>query len=299
MKKAVNTAICTSTSSLQRVQALAEQLVIPVLDVETHRYPDGESGVRIDGEVPTNVIVLADLAHPDDKFLPLAFLLDNLRELGAQRITLVAPYLPYLRQDKRFRDGEAITSRTFAKLLSPLCERIVTIDPHLHRYHKLEEIYAAEGTVLTAAFRVGEWIKENVARPVLVGPDSESGQWVERAAKHAGLPCAVLEKSRHGDRDVEVHLPESFEHASHTPVLVDDIISSGHTMAETVRALVARGSAPPVCIGVHAVLADGALELLMEAGAARVVTTNTISNTLADIDVLPDIAEALRDAHIR
>lgn len=291
-------AICSGTSSLQRVQLLAEYLALPVLDVETHRYPDGESGVRIKSAVPPHVIVLADLAHPDEKFLPLVFLLDGLRELGAQRITLVAPYLPYLRQDKRFHAGEAVTSRTFAKMLSPFCERIVTIDPHLHRYHRLEEIYAVEGIVLSAAGQVGEWTRENVSMPILVGPDSESRQWVERAANHAGLPCRVLEKSRHGDREVEIHLAGSFD-TSRTPVLVDDIISSGHTMAETVRALIAHGTPPPVCVGVHAVFSDGAIDLLKHAGAARVATTNTIPNALACIDVLPILAEALRDHHIR
>lgn len=295
----MKTAICSGMSSASRVEALAELLALSVLQVEAHRYPDGESGVRVDGDIPAHVIVLADLAYPDEKFLQLAFLLDNLRELGAKRITLIAPYLPYLRQDKRFAPGEAVTSRTFAKLLSPLCERIVTIDPHLHRYHKLEEIYAAEGTVLTAASRVGEWIKANVAVPILIGPDSESRQWVEQAANHVGLPFTVLEKSRRGDRDVEIRLPESFVRTSHTPVLVDDIISSGHTMAETVRALIGNGSAPPVCIGVHAVLADEALDLLMQAGAARVITTNTIPNELACIDVLPILADALRDHYIR
>ena len=295
----MKTAICSGTAPAQRVRALAELLALPVLPIDAHRYPDGESGVQVKGEVPPHVIVLADLAHPDEKFLPLAFLLDDLRELGAQRITLVAPYLPYLRQDKRFSPGEAVTSRTFAKLLSPLCDRIVTVDPHLHRYHRLEDVYAAEGTVLTAACRVGEWVKENVAEPILVGPDSESRQWVERAARHVELPCVVLEKLRRGDRDVEIRLPDSFSHAAHTPVLVDDIISSGHTMAETVRALIERGSAPPVCVGVHAVLAEDAIDLLITAGAARVVTTNTIPNDFAHIDVLSEIAESLRDDHIR
>lgn len=295
----MKTMICNGASSSQRVQMLAAQLDLPVLQVELHRYPDGESGVRIAGEVPPHAIVLADLALPDEKFLPLAFLLDNLRELGAKRITLVAPYLPYMRQDKRFRNGEAVTSRTFAKLLSPLCDRLVTVDPHLHRYHRLEEIYAAEGTVLTAACRVGEWARENVSAPILIGPDSESRQWVERAARHANLPFLVLEKLRHGDRDVQISLPGTFQPASHTPVLVDDIISSGHTMAETVRALIANGTAPPVCVGVHAVFAESAPDLLMKAGAARVVTTNTIPNELACIDVLPILAESLRDSHIR
>lgn len=289
----MKTAVCTCDEDDTRARRLAELLDASFLPTEKHRFPDGESGVRVLAPVPADVIVLADLARPDEKFLPLAFLLDVLRELGARRITLVAPYLPYLRQDKRFREGEAVTSCTFAKLLSPFAERLVTIDPHLHRYRRLEDVYALQGDVLSAAPLAGDWIREHVPNGIIVGPDMESEQWVKQAAVRAGVEYVILEKKRRGDRDVSVRLPGGLGDTHQVPVLVDDIISSGHTMAETIGELRRRGFPPPVCIGVHAVFADGAEQLLEATGAGRVLTTNTIAHPRADIDILPLLAAAL------
>ena len=295
MTPITSTAVCAGNeASTHRAGALAQRVHAPLLEVEWHRFPDGETGVRVAGEVPERIIVFADLAQPDPKFLPLTFLLDALRELGARHITLVVPYLPYLRQDARFRAGEAITSRTFARIVSQFADRLVTIDPHLHRYRQLEDVYDLDGAALSAAGIIGEWIRGNVQRPLLVGPDSESRQWVERAATAANAEFVVLEKVRRGDRDVSVTLPETFRQADRTPVLVDDIVSSGHTMSEAVRALRARNAPAPVCVSVHALFADDAEELLRDAGAMQVVSTNTIPHASNAIDILDLLAVALR-----
>lgn len=288
-------AVCNGNFSTLRAKRLADMLKVPLLDVEWHRYPDGESGVRVPGTVPETVVVLADLDHPDPQLLPLLFLLDTLRELGARRLVLVLPYLPYLRQDARFRSGEAITSRTFAQLLSPFCDHLVTLDPHLHRYHALSEIYTVTDTVLTTADAIGVWIAANVEHALLVGPDSESRQWVSRAAEAAHAPFVVLEKTRHGDRDVDIALPDDIRLDERTPVLVDDIISSGHTMAQTVRALRKNGARAPLCIGVHGLFAGDALALLENSGAASIVTSNTIEHASNAIDVFPLLASALAE----
>src|SRR3546814_2878173 len=81
--------------------------------------------------------VVCTLARPDDQFLQLLFAARLLRESGARSVQLVAPYLAYMRQDRRFHDGEALTSRQFAQLLSAEFDGLVTVDPHLHRYGNL------------------------------------------------------------------------------------------------------------------------------------------------------------------
>jgi len=100
-------------------------------------FPDGESYLCIESDVKEHhCIVVADLSHPNNKFLPLMFLLDTLKELGAKSVGLVAPYLSYMRQDRRFIDGEAITSKLFAKSLSHHIDYLVTVDPHLQNFPK-------------------------------------------------------------------------------------------------------------------------------------------------------------------
>ena len=264
--------------------------------VTVRHFPDGETYVKIESSVEGREVVLACTLHrPDDKVLPLAFVAATARELGAAGVGLVAPYLAYMRQDRRFRAGEGITSTYFARLLSTAVAWIVTVDPHLHRRTNLGEIYSIPTTVGHAAPLLSEWIAERVQRPVLVGPDAESAQWVNAVAGAAGAPSVVLEKVRHGDRDVEVKLPDMDRWREHTPVLIDDIISTAGTMIETVRRLRRSGFAAPVCIGVHPVFAPGAYEELLESGAREVVTCNTIPHVSNGIDVVPLLARGLTD----
>ena len=264
--------------------------------VESRRFPDGERYIRLASDVAgASVVVAASLKDPDSQLAALLFIADTARELGANRVGLAAPYLAYLRQDRRFHDGEAITSRTFAAVLSRVFDWIATVDPHLHRYPTLGDVYAIPGVVAHAAPDLAQWIRSHVENPIIIGPDGESAQWAEEVARLAEAPAAILEKRRRGDRDVQISVPTTGLDGR-TPVLIDDIISSARTMAEAVRVLTAAGGLPPVCVGVHAVFAPGAEEALSSAGVSRVVTCNTIVHPTNAIDVLPTLAARMKDA---
>jgi ribose-phosphate pyrophosphokinase len=260
------------------------------------RFPDGESYLRIETPVDgRDVALLCTLDRPDAKTVPLLFLAGAAKDLGAARVGLVSPYLAYMRQDRRFQPGEAIASVYFARLLSGFIDWLVTVDPHLHRRRSLGEIYSIPTGVVHAAPRISDWIRAHVESPLLIGPDRESGQWVKEVADGAGAPSIVLEKIRRGDRDVETSLPDMDRWRGLTPVLVDDIISTGRTMIETIGRLRQTGLARPVCIGIHAVFADRAYDDLQKAGAARVVTCNTITHVTNAIDLGGPLAEGVRE----
>ncbi|MES2631756.1 MAG: ribose-phosphate diphosphokinase [Pseudomonadota bacterium] len=263
----------------------------------THTFPDGETSVRIDAPVAGRVVVFAgSLHHPDARTLPLLFAADAARELGATSVGLVAPYLAYMRQDARFKPGEAITSRTYARVLSQSLDFLITVDPHLHRWHELGEIYSIPTQVVAAAPAIAAWVVEHVRHPLVVGPDAESEQWVSHVARLAGAPSAVLSKKRHGDRDVSVYaMPEGAWHG-HTPVLLDDIVSSGETLVAASAALQQAGLGPPICIAVHALFATGALERMHGAGIARIVSCDTIEHETNAIELAPMLATALANA---
>jgi len=261
-----------------------------------HRFPDEESYVRLSTPVDGCAVVLAcSLDRADAKLLPLAFTAGAARELGATSVGIVAPYLGYLRQDARFRAGEAITSATFAKIVSEFADWLVTVDPHLHRYRGLEEIYALRASVIRSAPAIARWVRDNVPEPMIVGPDAESEQWAAEIARRAGAPCAVLDKIRRGDFEVEVSIPTIGDLGSRTAVLVDDIISSGRTMIAAVRALLRSGARAPVCVGVHAVFAGDAYDALAASGAARIVTCNTIAHPSNAIDLNDAVAAAVEE----
>jgi ribose-phosphate pyrophosphokinase len=273
---------------------LATRLDAEVGEAIVRHFPDGESYVRIKTQLSARqVIMVCTLDRPHEKILPLLFAAATAKELGATKIGLVAPYLAYMRQDSRFRAGEAITSVHFARLLSSFIDWLVTVDPHLHRRSSLSEIYSIPSKVVHAAPRVSEWIRENVNDPVLIGPDGESEQWVAAVAAAVRAPYVVLKKFRRGDRDVEVSVPEIEQWQERTPVLVDDIISTARTMIETVAHLKAAGMRPPVCIGVHGIFAGNAHQELLTAGAARVVTCNTVPHASNGIDLSDLLVEAV------
>jgi ribose-phosphate pyrophosphokinase len=258
-------------------------------------FPDGESYVRVESEVAGREIILAaTLNAPDNKLLPLIFASQTMKELGATRVGLVAPYLAYMRQDKSFHGGEAVSAVHFARLLSATVDWLVTVDPHLHRLSSLDQIYSIPSRVVHAAPLIADWICRNIEHPVLIGPDSESEQWTAAVADACGAPSTVLQKVRHGDRDVEISLPQVDQWRNRTPVLVDDIISTAHTMIETIRQLQNAGLANPVCIGVHAIFAGDAFAALKAAGAARIVTCNSVQHPSNCIDLSGLLATGVR-----
>jgi ribose-phosphate pyrophosphokinase len=260
----------------------------------THDFPDGETYLRLEtSPAQRDVVIVATLHHPNDKLLPLLLLADAAKQLGASRVGLVAPYLAYMRQDARFHEGEAVTLKSFAELLSTAFDWLITVDPHLHRIHKLSDVYRIPATAIHATSELGVWIAQNVTSPVLVGPDEESRQWVGAVAAAANTPFVVLTKTRRGDSDVSVSVPELDRYPGRTPVLIDDIISTGQTMAAAARHIRDERGLSAICVGVHAVFAAAAAEAIRGSGAARVVTTNTIAHPSNGIDVVPALAEAL------
>jgi ribose-phosphate pyrophosphokinase len=265
-------------------------------DMEVRRFPDGETYVRVHSPVAgRHAIVVCTLARPDEKFLPLIFAARALRDLGAASVQLVAPYLPYLRQDRIFQPGEALTSRYFADSVSGAFDGLVTVDPHLHRYRRLGEVYGIETSVVHAAPLLAAWISGHVERPLVVGPDAESEQWVGEIAKLARAPFTVFGKARHGDRDIRLTLPDLERWRGLTPVLVDDIISSGTTLFEAASRLLEAGFPAPACLAVHALFGEEAAARLAKV-SSEVVTTDTILHPTNGFAVAPLIARALGGA---
>jgi ribose-phosphate pyrophosphokinase len=273
---------------------LARCLQLPRHALGLHRFPDGESLVRV-AEPPAagEAIVVCTLDRPDAKLLPLLMVAETLRELGARRVGLVAPYLAYMRQDRRFHPGEAVSSRLFGRLLADRFEWLVTVDPHLHRFHTLAEAGMPGGRAVSAAPALASWLRAHVERPLLIGPDEESTPWVESVAALIAAPFVVATKNRFGDREVRVDLPDLSPWRDRVPVLLDDMISSGHTLLDAIDGLRVAGLPAPWCVAVHGLFADDALARLRAAGVVGVVTTNSVSGEVAGIDVTDVLAAAL------
>jgi ribose-phosphate pyrophosphokinase len=260
-----------------------------------HEFPDGETSVRVMTPIKTqDVYFVTNLHHPNEKIIKLIFAAEALRAVGAKSITLIAPYLAYMRLDEIKSPGEGLTSRYFAQFISHYYDRLITIDPHLHRYRNLADLYTIKADVVHAAPAIANWVWRHVDKPLIIGPDEESEQWIKEIAREAKLPYLIFKKKRYGDNTVSISAPLMAEYRDHTPVMIDDIISTGSTMIQGVKALQSSGMKKPICIGVHAVFAEGAKENLLAAGAADIVTCNTIAHSTNAIDLSPLIVGMLQ-----
>lgn len=263
---------------------LAALLKGEVCPLTVHTFPDTETAISFETKPQENSALICTLDRPNEKFLPLTFAARTARELGAQRVGLVAPYLAYMRQDTRFTAGTAVSARLFAGELSKTFDWIVTVDPHLHRIRRLEDIFNVPAKKAHAAPAIAAWIRQHVSDPIIVGPDSESSQWIREVAQSCNAPFFALKKTRVSDHDVVIALDRDIARAGQ-PVLVDDIVSTGETMAQAIQLLHTKFSERAICIAVHAVFSAGAYDRLEKAGAKKVVTTNTISHSTNAIDI--------------
>jgi ribose-phosphate pyrophosphokinase len=279
--------------SLVFTRRLGRALGWPVERIELHHFPDGESLVRVRAEAGARAIVVRSLFEPNEKIIELLLVADALRRAGVASLTLVTPYLAYMRQDRVFQPGEPVSQRVLGALLGASFERVLCVEAHLHRIRSLAEVFPCRAESIPAAALLAPWL-EGAGQPLLVGPDAESEPFVRGLAERVGLDWCVGVKRRHGDAEVAVSLPP-LSGRSRRALLVDDIVSSGATLAAAAEGLYAQGVERVEAAVVHALFAAGALERLRAAGVARVVSTDTIPHATNQIEAAPCVARALAE----
>lgn len=272
---------------------IAQAAGLPLQPIERHRFPDGEVKLRLPAALPERVVLLRTLDHPNDKLIELLLTARTARTLGAKHLTLVAPYLAYMRQDIAFTPGEAVSQRIVGSFLADLFDAVLTVDPHLHRVATLQEaVPVPQAIVLSGAPLLSDLIAQRHPHPLLVGPDEESAQWIAQAAARHGFEHAVCHKVRHGDRSVDIELP-AISLTGRAIVLLDDVASTGHTLARAAHLLLAAGAASVDVAVTHALFAGDALQLLKQAGVGEVWSTDCIEHPSNAVSMAPLIAAAL------
>jgi ribose-phosphate pyrophosphokinase len=275
-------------------RALARALKISTSALDVHRFPDGESLVRARGPAGGHALVVRSLNDPNAKLVEVVLAADALRRAGARRVTLVAPYLPYMRQDRVFQPGESLSQRVVGRLLGEAFDAVLTMEAHLHRVQRLGEVVPGSARSLSAAPAIALWLRRRPKRTLLVGPDAESRRWVRAIAREADLRFVVGAKVRSGDRRVRVELPDL--PAADRALIVDDIASSGATLGECARALRRRGIGTVDALVVHPLFAPRALSRIRRAGIRAIASCDSIPHPTNAVRVAPLFAAALARA---
>jgi ribose-phosphate pyrophosphokinase len=266
--------------------------------IKLKHFPDGESLVMIHPPAHKDTVVIESLDRPDEKLIQLVFAADALRRAAARSVTLVAPYLAYMRQDRVFHAGQPLSQQVVGSMLARSFDRVVTIEPHLHRTKSIQTVVPTHlmSQALSATPVIAEWMRKHLGYDaIIVGPDEESQPWIAALGRLTGLATAIGIKRRSGDREVRVELPDVGNYAR--AVIVDDIASSGATIAATARALKRKGIRHVTAIVVHAIFAPGALTRIRRAGVGTIVSCDTVQHRTNRISVAPVIANALQGEH--
>lgn len=274
--------------------SIARKLGIKSFENEVKHFPDNELYVKLGADVSgEEVIIVQNTAlTPSESLFELFITARTARELGAEKIVLIVPYLAYMRQDKRFNEGEVVTAYQMAFLINNSgADELITIDPHLHRIKELSEVFSIKSTRVTAIKDIAEYVKSlGLNNPVIIGPDEESDQWAGEVAKLLGLSFEIYNKIRSSSVNVSVKGSYSVLKGKDV-VIVDDIISTGGTMLNAAIKIKEAGADSVHAVTTHGLFLRNVEEL--ESVFDSIASCNTVTTKFTKIDLAGTIAGAL------
>nr|MDO8080854.1 ribose-phosphate diphosphokinase [Candidatus Freyarchaeota archaeon] len=290
--------IIGGSSSYVLAIKIARELNATLLGTDIKKFPDGEKYVRIEGDLEgvDAAVVQSMYLNPDEYLMEYFLMVEALKESGAKKVTGVIPYFAYARQDERFKPGEAISLKTVSKIIETVgTDQLFTVDMHLHRVDDMSKIFNIPAENLTAIPDIAHYIGEHLPleKPLIIGPDEEAEQWARTAAEHLETDYDVLEKKRISSTEVEITTRE-LDVKNRNVVIIDDIISTGGTIAKTIEALKKKGAKKIVAACTHPILVDNALKKIYNAGAYNVIGTTSIPSPISVVEIAGTLANALK-----
>jgi ribose-phosphate pyrophosphokinase len=270
---------------------IARKLSAEFTQINVKSFPDSEFHMKLKVN-PKNrsvVIINSFSGNPNNKLVETILAGGIAKDYGAKKIILVATYLPYMRQDMHFVHYDSFSAKHMLEVFSDF-DKIIAVDPHLHRIKNMH-LLSRKAESITVDDIIADYIKKKFKSDFeIIGPDEESQQWSARIAKMLNKRVVILKKTRLGDEKIkqkDVKLDKAG-----TYIVIDDIISTGRTIAGALAMAKQQGAKKLVCIGIHGVLVNGADKLIGK--HAQLITTNSIPNKYADIDISSAIADRLK-----
>jgi len=287
-------------SSEELARKISTLLNAPLVLTKTKRFPDGEFYFKFDEDVSKDELLIVQSLYPpqDSHVLELFLMLHTARDLGVKSIKVFVPYLAYSRQDRRYLEGECLSSGMIAEILGNLgADSLYTIDIHNRRVLSMYKIPTYN---LTASRELARYFAaRDLIDPIVISPDDEEIA-IERArcaAETIDAEYDFLEKRRDRHTGEIVTYEKHMNVKGRDAIIIDDIISTGKTAANAVKILKKQG-AQRVFVGVsHALLLGDAVRILNEAGVEEIVGTDSVMNKYAKVSVAPILVKHLREKY--
>jgi ribose-phosphate pyrophosphokinase len=299
----MNLALVPGSANYALAEAVAEMVGEPLVECRREVFPDSEQHFEI-GETMRgrDVYVIQPTSPPvDSHLMELVLLGDAARRAGAGRITAVVPYFGYARQDRRATGREPVTARIVADLIEDRFDRVVAVDVHTSSFEGLFRIpieHLSAVPVLAEAVR-------SLRSPegVIVAPDLGAVKLAERYAVILEMPVAVVRKRRVSAEEVTTGGVVG-DVAGRAPIIVDDMISTGGTIAAAIEALTDAGCAPGIMVlASHGLFVGPAAERLKASAASKITVTDSVvvpgdlQLPVHVVSVAPLIADAIVRLH--
>lgn len=280
--------ILGGTSAKHVAGKLATQLQQPLLQTTFKRFPDEEFYVRLLEDVAGQDVVIVQTAYPDPKIVELLLIQDAVHDAGARRIIVVLPYFGYSRQDKKFEDGEAISAKAIAHHISMHADCVITVDPHKEHILKFFTIPAYS---CSAVGSIAQYLKEKQVDFILA-PDKGARTRAQEAASVIHCDYDYLEKTRIDGTTVKI-TPKKLDARGKNVAIIDDIISTGGTMANSIAELKKQGAKSVSIACTHGLFVGQAKEKLLSANCDEIISTDSIETEFSKVSVADCIAETL------
>ena len=278
--------ILGGTSARTIAEDISKELQQPLIEVTYKRFPDDEFYVHILDDVKGEDVLIVQTTYPDTKIVELLLMQDAVYEAGANEITVALPYFGYSRQDKKFENGEPISARAIAEHISLHADYVITVD--LHKEHLLD-FFNVPAYSCSAVVEIAKYLKEKDVNFVLA-PDKGAKKRAQQAAGIIGCEYDYMEKTRIDGTTIKIK-PKNLDAKNKNVAIIDDIISTGGTMAKSIRELKKQGAKKVSVACTHGLFVGGAKEKLLSAGCDEIISTDTIEDEFSKVKTAPCIAE--------
>ena len=278
--------IIGGTASKTVAEELSKLLHVPLAEITSKRFPDDELYVRISDDLSGEEVIIVQTTYPDPNIVELFLLQDAVKEADAKEITAVIPYFGYARQDTKFEDGEPISARAIANLISVYADKVITVDPH--KEHILD-FFTVPAFSCSAVEELAKYLKEKNVDMILA-PDKGALERAKQASKIIGCDFDYMEKTRINGTTVEIK-PKKLRAKGKNVAIIDDIISTGGTMAKSIKELKKHGAKKVFVSCTHGLFAGNAIKKLTSAGCDEIITTDTIKSDFSKVKIAPCLSQ--------